>query len=116
MNVVLDLTYLNTISEGDKEFINDILNTFLEEMPKDMEQMSKAIELNDNVLVGKMAHKVKATLHLLGLEELKSLALKIEQTAKENQEHPEIQPWAKNLIISMNKVYPNIQTALQPLL
>jgi HPt (histidine-containing phosphotransfer) domain-containing protein len=116
MNVVLDLTYLNTISEGDKEFINDILNTFLEEMPKDMEQMSKAIELNDNVLVGKMAHKVKATLHLLGLEELKSLALKIEQTAKENQEHPEIQHWAKNLIISMDKVYPNIQTALQPLL
>ena len=112
MNVALDLTYLNTISEGDKEFINDILNTFLEEMPKDMAQMSNAVETNDTLLIGQMAHKVKATLHLLGLEELKSLALKIEQTAKENKEHPEIQLWAKDLIRYMDKVYPNINTAM----
>ena len=112
MNVVLDLTYLNTISEGDKEFINDILNTFLEEMPRDMKQMSNAIEINDIVLVGKMAHKVKTTLHLLGLEELRSLALKIEQTAKGNEGHPEIQNWSKDLISSMDKVYPEIQAAL----
>lgn len=112
MNTELDLTYLETISEGDKEFIADILTTFLEEVPKDMEQVKQALAAKDNVQVGKMAHKVKATLHLLGLEELKSLALKIEQTAKSDPNHAEIPTWALNLVEHMEKVYPNIEKCL----
>lgn len=112
MNTTLDLTYLNTISEGDKEFIDDILTTFLEEVPKDMEQITIALDQNDFVQIGKMAHKIKATLHLLGLGDLKSLAFKIEQTAKSNSNHTEIIPWAKDLVQHMEKVYPHIEEAL----
>lgn len=112
MNTTLDLTYLNTISEGDKEFIDDILTTFLEEVPKDMEQIIIALGQNDSVQIGKMAHKVKATLHLLGLEDLKSLAFKIEQTAKSNPNNFEIRTWAKDLVQHMEKVYPRIEKAL----
>ena len=112
MNTTLDLTYLNTISEGDKEFIDDILNTFLEEVPKDMEQINIALGKNDSVQIGKMAHKVKATLHLLGLEELKSLAFKIEQTAKSDPNHSEIPTCAKDLVLHMEQVYPNIRQVL----
>ena len=77
MELTLDLTYLNQISGGDKEFINDILKTFLEEMPKDVNKIKEGLNTNNNALIGKMAHKSKATLHLLGLEELKNFALKI---------------------------------------
>jgi HPt (histidine-containing phosphotransfer) domain-containing protein len=112
MNTTLDLTYLNTISEGDKEFIDDILTTFLEEVPKDMEQIIIALDQNDYVQIGKMAHKIKATLHLLGLEDLKSLAFKIEQAAKSNANNPQIIPWAKDLVQHMEKVYPHIEEAL----
>ena len=45
MNTALDLTYLHTISEGDKEFIDDILTTFLEEVPKDDIEPVEEIEI-----------------------------------------------------------------------
>ncbi len=112
MKVTLDLTYLNQISEGDKEFINDILKTFLEEMPKDIEQIKNGLNNNNNTIIGKMAHKSKATLHLLGLEELKKLALNLEQTIKKDINHPEIQNWSKQFISYIEKVYPNIKALL----
>ena len=112
MNTALDLTYLHTISEGDKEFIDDILTTFLEEVPKDMEQVKIALAAQDNIQIGKMAHKVKATLHLLGLEELKALAFKIEQTVKSDTNHVDIPTWAQDLIKYMDEVYPKIEKAL----
>ena len=112
MNFTLDLTYLNEISGEDKEFIEDILNTFLEEMPKDIQEMNAALNENDNVLIGKMAHKTKATLQLLGLCELKELAINIEQTTKTDLNNPQIQTWTKEFINHMEKVYPNVKAML----
>ena len=112
MNVTLDLTYLNQISDGDKEFINDILKTFLEEMPKDIKQIEDGLNSNNNALIGKMAHKSKATLHLLGLEDLKNFALNIEQTIKKDTNHPEIKKWSKEFILYIEKVYPKIEALL----
>ncbi|MCH2022382.1 MAG: Hpt domain-containing protein [Saprospiraceae bacterium] len=112
MELTLDLTYLNQISGGDKEFINDILKTFLEEMPKDIKKIKEGLNNNNNALIGKMAHKSKATLHLLGLEELKNFALNIEQTIKKDSKHPEIHNWSKQFISYIEKVYPNIENLL----
>ena len=112
MQLTVDLTYLNEISGGDQEFIEDILKTFLEEMPKDMEEMETAIGSNNFTLIGKVAHKTKSTLHTVGLEELKNLALKIEQTIKTDASHAEIKPWAKSFVEYMNEVYPIIKSML----
>jgi HPt (histidine-containing phosphotransfer) domain-containing protein len=112
MDFTLDLTYLNEISGEDKEFIQEILHTFLEEMPKDIKEMSSALNENNNVLIGKMAHKTKATLQLLGLSELKELALDIEQTTKTDSNNPQIQTWTKEFINHMDKVYPNVKAML----
>lgn len=112
MKLELDLSYLNEISDGDKEFIADVLNTFLEEMPKDMAEMSNAITENNVIMVGKMAHKTKSTLHTLGLNELKEMALKIEQTAKSNPTHTDIVPWANEFMQHISKLYPIVQQML----
>lgn len=82
MELTVDLTFLNEISDGDQEFITDVLQTFLEEMPKDMRQLRTAIATSDVIDMGKVAHKTKSTLQTLGLHELKEMALAIEQSAK----------------------------------
>lgn len=112
MKLELDLSYLNEISDGDQDFIADVLGTFLEEMPKDIEQMNQALLANDVVSIGKMAHKTKSTLHTLGLYELKELALKIEQTAKSNAQHPDIVVWAKEFMAHIGKLYPIVKGML----
>lgn len=114
MNLDLDLTYLHEISDGDTVFINDVLSTFLEEMPKDIEKMRSAMDCKDHSTVGKVAHKTKSSLHTIGLHDLKSLALKIEQTIKTDPTHPEIMSWANDFITHIEKTYPIIQSAVKP--
>ena len=82
MELTVDLTFLNEISDGDQEFITDVLQTFLQEMPKDMSQLRAAIEAKNIEGIGKVAHKTKSTLQTLGLHELKEMAYTIEQSAK----------------------------------
>ncbi len=82
MELTVDLTFLNEISDGDQDFITDVLQTFLEEMPKDMNQLRTAIQTQDVTGIGKVAHKTKSTLQTLGLHELKDMAYSIEQDAK----------------------------------
>lgn len=82
MELTVDLTFLNEISDGDQEFITDVLQTFLEEMPKDMTQLRSAITTENIVEIGKVAHKTKSTLQTLGLHDLKEMAFEIERSAK----------------------------------
>lgn len=112
MKLTLDLTFLKEISDNDQAFINDVLRTFLEEMPKDIAQMSQALDIQDYVSVGKMAHKTKSTLQTLGLHDLKQLAFTIEQTSKQTPIHPELATWTKNFINYIQQVYPNVSASL----
>lgn len=84
MELNIDLSYLNQISDGDNDFVISILDTLTKEAPKDIEQLDVAIEQSDITSIGALAHKNKATLQLLGLLELKELAFEIEQAAKKD--------------------------------
>lgn len=84
MELNIDLSYLNQISDGDSDFIVSILDTLTKEAPKDIEQLDIAIEQSDIASIGALAHKNKATLQLLGLLELKEFAFEIEQAAKKD--------------------------------
>lgn len=108
MKLVLDLTFIKEISDNDQAFINDVLNTFLTEMPKDIAQMNQALTDKDAVTIGKMAHKTKSTLQTLGLLELKELALKIEQLTKVVPVDSVIFSLSKEFIGHIDEVYPNV--------
>ena len=49
MNLQLDLSYLNEISDGDTDFVLSILSTFMEEGPKDLQGIRQALDANDLV-------------------------------------------------------------------
>ncbi|BDS15600.1 Hpt domain-containing protein [Aureispira anguillae] len=113
MKLTLDLTFLNEISGGDQEFIHDVLSTFLEEMPKDIDQMNQAIQEQNNIMIGRVAHKTKSSLQTLGLYDLKDIAVKIEQAIKTEPKHSEAAVWAKEFVLYMNQVYPNVKALLK---
>lgn len=109
MQLVPDLTFLKQISDNDMDFIKDVLKTFLDEMPKDMEAMNQAINSQNFVDIGKIAHKTKSTLQTIGLSELKNLALTIEQAIKQGSTDSNILEQAKSFQLHMEKTYPYIQ-------
>lgn len=78
----LDLTYLNEISGGDEEFIVDMIETFLEETPKDVDDMRTQLEGQNWSELGKVAHKLKSSIKMFGFETLKNQVLFLEQSGK----------------------------------
>ena len=107
MKLILDLTFIKSVCDDDQDFINEVLDTFLIEMPKDIAQMNQAVTDQDVVIIGRMAHKIKSTLQTLGLFELKELALQIEQLAKVVPPDLSILTLSKEFIKHMDGVYPN---------
>lgn len=107
MELALDLTFIKEISDDDQDFINDVLNTFLSEMPKDIAQMNQAVTDQDIIMIGKVAHKTKSSLQTLGLFELKELALKIEQLTKQKPNDATILTLSQKFMGHINNVYPN---------
>jgi len=113
MDLKIDLSYLNEISDGDQDFVVSILSTFVEEVPKDIDHINKALEENNIAQVGKLAHKNKSTLQLLGLKNLKSLAFDIEQAAKKDASNPEIRPDAQSFVKHLSATLPVVRDTLE---
>lgn len=78
----MDLTYLLELSEGDILFVKDLLETYLQELPKDLAQLSESYQNNHVVGVQKAAHKMKSSFKLLGLHRQYELAQRIEEQAR----------------------------------
>lgn len=58
---------LNEIADGDQDFIQSIVEAFLEEIPEDLDAMLNAAENQNRQLVYYYAHIMKPNLKMLGL-------------------------------------------------
>ena len=112
----INLDYLNELSGNDAEFVIDILSTFLEENPKDVEELRTAIQEKDIKEVGKLSHKMKSSLQMLGAEEVRSLALQIEQNIKKEAiDFAQAKTWATQLIAQVTALYPLVKAKIAEL-
>lgn len=84
-NQYTDLTYLNEISGGDKDFINEIVELFLNQMPQSVQEMKDAYDNDDPVKLGEVAHKAKPSAIYVGNKELET-KLKTLQELKEKKQ------------------------------
>lgn len=101
METHYNLNYLKEISNGDVDFEKDIINTFLKNIPEEMEQLVNAIEEKSIEKVHYYSHKMKPSLQVLQVscaENLKFI---------ENESKSEIKNWE---IIEKN--YRNAQEVL----
>lgn len=62
-----DLTQIKAISDNDPEFIKTMVDTFIKEMPLDLERLAYAVVEEDRENVHRYAHKMKPSLELFGL-------------------------------------------------
>lgn len=78
----LNLSYLHDLSGGDTDFMQDIISTYFEELPKDLQRVNVAIEEKNPTQVGKLMHKMKSSFQILGFDEMHTDALVLEQELK----------------------------------
>lgn len=79
----LDLSYLREMSGDSAEFMIEMLDTLVEQIPLYMEDLQKAVDAQDWKAVSEFAHKVKPTFYYVGREDVRDYVQVIERNAKE---------------------------------
>ncbi len=80
-----DLAYLQNISGNNHEFIKEMLQTFVQSIPNSLSEMEEALTQSDFIKVSRVAHQIKPSMTLLGINELKDSAIHIEELAKQTK-------------------------------
>ena len=62
-----DLTQLRELASGNDEFVESMIETFLEHTPGQLQEMLTAYDTNDLATVGAIAHKIKPNIELFGI-------------------------------------------------
>ncbi|WP_086477434.1 MULTISPECIES: Hpt domain-containing protein [Arenibacter] len=102
--MIYNLDNINEMAEGDEDFVRSVIAVFLEEVPQDLEELEKALELKNYEAVYKLAHKIKPNVDLLGMEQSRAKALEIETLAKKEENIPEINRLVPLLKKDVNQV------------
>ena len=67
---VCNLTYLVSVSRGDKKIIENITDVFFKETKKEMMLLTGAIQKNNYTLISTISHKIKSAFSILGISVL----------------------------------------------
>ena len=77
-----DLSYLNQVFQGNREMINNIISLFLQQVPDYIHEMEECVRKNEMLSLHPLAHKAKSSISMLGIRDLESDILQIEQDSK----------------------------------
>ncbi|HDH05022.1 MAG TPA: response regulator [Nitrospirae bacterium] len=68
---------------GDEELLKELYEVFIDDAPRQMEILKKAIDTNDTVLTERQAHSLKSATANIGANSMSDKAFKIELTARD---------------------------------
>jgi HPt (histidine-containing phosphotransfer) domain-containing protein len=90
MSKQYSLEYLKSISGGDEDFIKDMIQTFVQSVPEELNKINASIKIANWKKVGEDAHKFGSNLMYLELTELKKIVLSLETFGLEMEHTEEI--------------------------
>lgn len=108
----VDLSYLEELSEGNSEFLKDMISTFLEKVPYYKQDFLEFRNQKDWSKMQSLAHKSKTTFLMMGIPYLSQQAALIEQYCKDGDKENEIEqvlikivPYFKSVVTEMQSLY-----------
>lgn len=82
----INMEYLDEISEGNQDLACDLIEMFIKQVPIFTEQLDSLYNKGDYVLLGKLAHKIKSSVSMMGISELASDMRNLEFIATQGKE------------------------------
>jgi HPt (histidine-containing phosphotransfer) domain-containing protein len=98
MAIHYNLAKVYAISDDDKDFVLQIINLFVEEVPPDLKEIKQGIKSKNYTQAYGFAHKIKPTLDLLGMDAAYEEILQIEQWTKSQGKKKEIEEVFKSMV------------------
>ncbi len=111
--IAVSLDYLQEFSNGDEEFIKEMINMFLDNTPVDIEALQKHLMAQNWEQVYKTAHKLKPNFMMVGMKAQEKVSENIEVlTNEDNIDKEQITSLIKNLVIDAEAAYPILKGIL----
>lgn len=102
-----NLDSVNEMAGGDEDFLKVVVQTFIEEIPPDLQGMNEALLEGNPALSYQYAHKMKPNLQMFGLELMPQIKI-IEEWAKSGKAKVEVEAAA-------DKITEKVKTAIAEL-
>ena len=82
MDTLYDLSKLQEIAKGNQEFINRMIQMFIDQGPSSVKEITEAFKAKDFSKVNKVAHRFKTSVNNMGISALKTDITEIELLAE----------------------------------
>ncbi len=82
---IIDLSYLKEIGAGNKDFINELIDMFFEQIPEYQKSLNDFYSKKDWYNLGRSAHKAKSAVLMMGMNDLSSDLKKLEDYTKDGK-------------------------------
>jgi HPt (histidine-containing phosphotransfer) domain-containing protein len=82
---IINMSYLNSISNGDNSFLRDLIDLFFEQIPDYQEKLKDLNNKKDWQNLAKTAHKAKSAIIMMGMDDIARELKKMEENAKEEK-------------------------------
>jgi CheY-like chemotaxis protein/HPt (histidine-containing phosphotransfer) domain-containing protein len=79
-----NLSYLKEISDNDPAFVTEMIRSFIEQSPKDLETIRESMNSEDWEKVADTAHKIKPSITFMGINSIKKTVVDIQNQARNN--------------------------------
>ena len=107
---VSNLDYLTEMSNGNGEFIGEMIRIFLVEMPSEIGNLEDGILRQDHETIKQAAHKLKSTIPFVGLDKIISKELtEMEQLASAHADIKSIEPLFNKVKLMCEKAARELQ-------
>lgn len=84
--MVTDLSYLNNMAGGNNEIIREMITIFNEQSGEYIRDIQKYLDDKDYNMLGKLAHKAKSSVAIMGMNELAEDLKSLEINTKDKKE------------------------------
>lgn len=85
---IIDLSFIKRMSDGNNEFIKDLVNAFIESTPKTISEMRVLFENEEWSKLSGIAHKIEPSTKLLGITVMHNLIIELEDVCKNSSKKP----------------------------
>lgn len=97
-----NLESVEEMAGGDQDFVKVVVQTFLEEIPPDLEGMNQAVTQENAGQAYQYAHKMKPNLQMFGLELMPQIRI-IEEWSKSGMEKAQVHEAARTITDKFKK-------------
>ncbi len=109
---VIDLSYLKKVSNHNEQFIQEIVEAFLESVPTTIADIKKQLVIKNWEQLARVVHKIKPTITLMGIHSLKDKIIVLEQEAKTAEHEERIIALANEVSLSLSSAIETLKASI----